>query len=39
MNPSWYARYFMPPALDFVCGLPMVSRFKFNSSLRTSCMR
>ena len=26
MNPSWYARYVMPPALDFVCGLPMVSR-------------
>ena len=26
MTPSWYARYIMPPVLDFVCGLPMVSR-------------
>ena len=26
MTPSWYDRYILPPALDFVCGLPMVSR-------------
>lgn len=26
MNPSWYERYILPPALDFACGLPMISR-------------
>ncbi|WP_426144505.1 class I SAM-dependent methyltransferase [Polaromonas sp. DSR2-3-2] len=26
MTPSWYDRYILPPALDFACGLPMVSR-------------
>ena len=26
MTPSWYERYILPHALDFACGLPMVSR-------------
>ena len=26
MSSSWYDRYILPPALDFACGLPMVSR-------------
>ncbi len=26
MTPSWYERYILPPALDFACGLPMISR-------------
>ena len=26
MSLSWYERYILPPALDFACGLPMVSR-------------
>lgn len=26
MNPSWYERHILPPALDFACGLPMISR-------------
>ena len=26
MNPSWYERHILPVALDFACGLPMVSR-------------
>ncbi len=26
MTPSWYERHILPPALDFACGLPMVSR-------------
>ena len=26
MSLSWYDRYILPPALDFACGLPMVSR-------------
>ena len=26
MTPSWYDRYILPHALDFACGLPMVSR-------------
>ncbi len=26
MNPSWYERYILPAALDFSCGLPMISR-------------
>ncbi len=26
MTPSWYERHILPPALDFACGLPMISR-------------
>ena len=26
MIPSWYDRYILPHALDFACGLPMISR-------------
>ena len=26
MSLSWYDRYILPPALDFACGLPMLSR-------------
>jgi SAM-dependent methyltransferase len=26
MNPSWYDRHILPHALDFACGLPMISR-------------
>lgn len=26
MNPSWYERHILPAALDFSCGLPMISR-------------
>ncbi len=26
MTPSWYERYILPLALDFACGLPMISR-------------
>ena len=26
MNPSWYERHILPRALDFACGLPMISR-------------
>lgn len=26
MTPSWYDRHILPPALDFACGLPMISR-------------
>ncbi len=26
MTLSWYERYILPPALDFACGLPMISR-------------
>lgn len=26
MNPSWYERHILPAALDFFCGLPMISR-------------
>lgn len=26
INPSWYERFILPPALDFACGLPVISR-------------